>query len=169
MSSSSCMLFFFMFFFSLVVFLFWSKMVCVAVCRLELNAADWNLNCDLAVANCESAAELPIKLLSSSLSRLLFFRSVYFSLSFCLSWFFCYFKSSDQPFVKLPNVWRYFSVHKKKSFYFFHQMDISVSSHVTCYSFKGSGVSDWCCNAILPESFCVSFYSHLSLSFVFIS
>lgn len=36
-------------------------MAYVAVCRPELNAADWNLNCDLAVANCESAAELPIK------------------------------------------------------------------------------------------------------------
>lgn len=36
------------------------RFLCVAVCWLELNAADWNLNCDLAVANCESAAELPV-------------------------------------------------------------------------------------------------------------
>lgn len=88
--------------FSSVVLLFWSKMVCVAVCRLELNAADWNLNCDLAVANCESAAELPIKPFSSSHSIFLYvswFISLY---HFCLV--FCFFKSSDQPFVKLPYV-----------------------------------------------------------------
>lgn len=80
-----------------VVILFWSKTVCVAVCRLELNAADWNLNCDLAVANCESAAELPIKPCSSShfrfLSSGLFLPMILF-VSYVL-------KISAQPFFNL--------------------------------------------------------------------
>lgn len=130
-----------MFFFSLVVLLFWSKMVCVAICRLELNAADWNLNCDLAVANCESAAELPIKPLSSSHSRFSFvswFISLYHFV--CLGFFyFILFFSKVQISLLLSYrmFWRYFSV-QRTSFYFFPpNMDISVSIHVTCYSFKG--------------------------------
>lgn len=95
--------FLFFVFFSPVVLLFWSKMVCVAVCSLELNAADWNLNCDLAVANCESAAELPVKPLSSSHSRFLLV-GWFISLSHFVCFGFCYYKSSEQPFVKLPYV-----------------------------------------------------------------
>lgn len=95
--------FFSSFLFSWAVLLFWSNMVCVAVCRLELNAADWNLNCDLAAANCESAAQLLVKPLSSSHLRFLFvswFISVYHFVRLGC----CYFISSEQPFVKLPYV-----------------------------------------------------------------
>lgn len=109
------LVYFFMFFYLL---LFSSKMVCVAVCRLELNAADWNLNCDLAVANCESAAELPIKPFSSSRSGFLFVSwLVCFYHFVCLD--FCYFKNLDQPFVRLSYVFGDILVYIKHIFLFF--------------------------------------------------
>lgn len=65
-------MFFYMYFFSSCFIVLIQNGLCGCLqagtkrCRL-------NLNCDLAVANCESAAELPIKPFSSSCSRFLFF------------------------------------------------------------------------------------------------
>lgn len=129
-----CYFFFFfiiVFFFSPFVLLFWSKMVCVAVCRLELNAADWNLNCDLAVANCESAAELPVKPLSSLLSRFLFvgwFISLHYSV--CLG--FCYCLKFRSTFCEVSFYLETFYCTENTSFLklFSPNIDVSFSSHV---------------------------------------
>lgn len=142
-----------MFFFSPVVFLFWSKVVCLAVCRLELNAADWNLNCDLAVANCESAAELPVKPLSPLHSRFLFVGwFVSFSSSLFLS--LCHFvlvfvisKVWSSLLLSYLMFWTNFSVHKKRSFYHFPS-NMGISVFQLCYSFKGPGQSR-CCNSVI--------------------
>lgn len=112
---------------------FWSKMAWVAICRLELNAADWNLNCDLAVANCESTAELLIKPFSSSQSRFSFVCWFIF-LYHIVRLGFCYFRSSDQPFLKLL----YFSVHKQLFIIiFFHQT--LIFQFVVLLQFQASG------------------------------
>lgn len=161
-----CFSCFFYFLSSPVVILFWPKMVCVAVCRLELNAADWNLNCDLAVANCESAAELPIKPFSSSHSQILVCPSVSFRLSFfCLSCFFLFpKKSSDQPFLKLLYVFGDILVYINHIFLFFHQT--WIFQFVVMLQFNGSGLSlaDWCCNSMLLVNFMCFFlrlYIHI--------
>lgn len=105
---------------SWAVLLFWSKMVCVAVCRLELNAADWNLNCDLAAANCESAAQLPVKLLSSH-SRSLFVS--WFVPSTILSVLVVVISEVRSSLLLSYHMfWTYFSVHKKCFFAIFHQI-----------------------------------------------
>lgn len=103
----------------------------------NLNAADWNLNCDLAAANCESAAELPIKPFSSSHFRFLFvgwFITLYHFV--CLGFLlFQKFRSAFSATLCFGDI----LVYIKHFLFFPPNMNISVSSHATCYSFKGSG------------------------------
>lgn len=84
---TSCYIFFIVIFH--IALLFWSRRVCSAVCRLELNAADWNLNCDLAVANCESEQSCPSSLSSSIILELFYFPYFFF---FSLFFFFPFFR-----------------------------------------------------------------------------
>lgn len=141
------------------LFSFWSKMAWVAICRLELNAADWNLNCDLAVANCESTAELLIKPFSSSQSRFSFVCWFIF-LYHIVRLGFCYFKSSDQPFLKIL----YFSVHKQLFIIIiFHQT--LIFQFVVLLQFQASG-QVWFrkIDVVIPRYLsisCVSLYTFL--------
>lgn len=162
-------------------------MVCVAVCRLELNAADWNLNCDLAVANCESAAELPIKPLSSSHSRFSFlsvglFLSIIFLVCLRLfssvSLFFIIIFKKVQISLLLSYLmfWTYFSVHKQHVFHFLFLFFSTKHGYSSLFSllqfsrFRSRfGLSNWCCNSMLPFDFFSCFLNtFIILVFVFL-
>lgn len=98
--------------------------------RCRLKSQLW----PIAVANCESAAELPIKPFSSSHS-ILVCRLVYFSRSFCLSRFLLFQKFRSAFLLS----YLIFCVHKNTSFWFFHQTSIQFVVMWPSYIFQGSG------------------------------